>query len=169
MPAIPLTTEPMPEIGMRALTFTNPYGPLIISGDKRYETRSFRTHIRGPILIHAAKLYPGWAKRLSESAIFCRSLGWPEPPQRITQEWCEEMKRRIEDLPCGCIIGQANVINCVPVERIRGGLSAKELAFGDYSDGRFAWEMGSPRRLPPWPAKGLQGFWNWKGILNGKR
>ncbi|MBA7528369.1 hypothetical protein ES705_20552 [subsurface metagenome] len=46
--------------------------------------------------------------------------------------------------------------------RLRKDIDQRELAFGDYSDGRFAWEMELIRRFdPPIPARGHQGFWWW--------
>lgn len=42
---------------MKALTLTQPYATLVAIGEKRLETRSWRTSYRGPLAIHAAK---GW-------------------------------------------------------------------------------------------------------------
>lgn len=37
-----------------------------------------------------------------------------------------------------------------------------ERSFGDYTPGRYAWELTCVLRLPqPIPAKGAQGLWNW--------
>jgi hypothetical protein len=39
---------------------------------------------------------------------------------------------------------------------------AMENDFGDFTPGRFAWELSNIRRLPePIPARGQQGIWNW--------
>jgi len=40
---------------MRAITLYQPWATWIADGDKRYETRSWRTDYRGEILIHAGK------------------------------------------------------------------------------------------------------------------
>ncbi|WP_110932205.1 hypothetical protein [Paenibacillus bouchesdurhonensis] len=38
-----------------------------------------------------------------------------------------------------------------------------EYTFGDYSDGRYAWEMTNVQRMEkPVPVKGMQGLWNWE-------
>ena len=39
----------------------------------------------------------------------------------------------------------------------------KELALGDWTPGRYAWELANVKILPePIPAKGKQGLWNWE-------
>lgn len=39
-----------------------------------------------------------------------------------------------------------------------------EFHFGDYSEGRYAWELADVKQLPePIRAKGQQGLWNWEG------
>lgn len=61
----------------------------------------------------------------------------------------------------GAVIGTVELCGCVPVESIRDKISATERAFGDYSNGRWAWELKSPFVLSkPQPAKGKQGWWN---------
>lgn len=39
---------------MKALTIWQPWASLLVSGQKKYETRSWATDYRGPIAIHAA-------------------------------------------------------------------------------------------------------------------
>ena len=38
-----------------------------------------------------------------------------------------------------------------------------ELAFGDYSQGRYAWILDNIQAIKPVPAKGMQRIWNWEG------
>ena len=40
---------------MKAITIWQPWASLLVSGRKRYETRSWATSYRGPIAIHAAR------------------------------------------------------------------------------------------------------------------
>ena len=40
---------------MKCITVRQPWADLIASGAKRVENRTWRTHHRGPLLIHAAK------------------------------------------------------------------------------------------------------------------
>ena len=44
-------------------------------------------------------------------------------------------------------------------------ITSKEKCFGDWREGRFAWEFANMTMLPvPIPAKGKQGLWNWDMI-----
>lgn len=43
---------------MKAITLTQPYASLVAAGKKRIETRSWISHYRGPLLIHAASNFP---------------------------------------------------------------------------------------------------------------
>src|SRR5690606_28659 len=67
------------------------------------------------------------------------------------------------DLPLGCVVGVGRLVDAHRVEDIRGSLSKQELAFGNYSDGRFAWEFREMQRLEqPVPAIGSQRIWTWR-------
>ncbi|GAA0361169.1 hypothetical protein GCM10009540_96120 [Streptomyces turgidiscabies] len=49
------------------------------------------------------------------------------------------------------------------------GGKSPEYYFGDYSDGRFAWELTEVKQLPqPIPAKGKQRLWNWEPGEGGR-
>jgi hypothetical protein len=42
------------------------------------------------------------------------------------------------------------------------GIEGVELEFGDFSPGRFAWELADVVRLPqPIMARGARGLWEW--------
>jgi hypothetical protein len=42
-----------------------------------------------------------------------------------------------------------------------------ELYFGDWTPGRYAWELANVKILEkPTPAKGKQGLWNWERFTN---
>jgi hypothetical protein len=44
-------------VNMKALTVLQPWAQLLILGAKRYETRSWKTKHRGPLLIHAGRAF----------------------------------------------------------------------------------------------------------------
>lgn len=126
---------------MRALTLTQPWATLVAEGRKAIETRSWRTHHRGTIAIHAAKTIPATAR------VFA---------QEITAG-------RIEPLPRGVILCLIDLIDCVPTGEVRPIVSARERRFGDYRAGRWAWlfDPASLRVLnEPIPARGALGLWN---------
>jgi len=41
---------------LKALTLWQPWASLLAGGGKMFETRSWKTNYRGPVVIHAAKL-----------------------------------------------------------------------------------------------------------------
>lgn len=131
---------------MRVLSLTQPWATLVCLGAKKNETRSWHTTYRGPLLIHASKSYPKWAKDYERTEPFYSALH-----PRGYADWV--------GLSCGHIIGQVEVIDCVSVESLTE-LNPNEEAFGDYSANRYAWILRNPRFLPkPIPAKGHLGLW----------
>lgn len=153
---------------MKAITVWQPWASLKACGAKEYETRSWETSYRGPILIHAA------AKKPSST------WGAIEPIVDKVREALGIVN--LDDLPRGNIIAVANLVDCLRVEKMSdtvalltneytGSLSYKaiairkssrEYAFGDYTPSRFAWQLENVHRLAePIPAKGAQRLWNW--------
>ena len=94
---------------MRALTITQPWASLVMSGDKRVETRSWSTTYRGPLAIHAAK-------------------GWDVDARWFAEEVCGRILSLTPSiLPRGAVLGLADLVDCLPVtaappERTRGVL-----------------------------------------------
>lgn len=124
---------------MKALTLTQPWATLVISGRKRVETRGWSTAIRDRIAIHAAKNMPWWA---IDAAI--------------------EFGLDAHRLPRGAVLGTVVIADVLPTEEIRDALSDQELAYGDYGPRRYAWLLEEPHRLEtPVPAVGALGFWSW--------
>lgn len=130
---------------MRVVSEWQPWGTLIIRRLKVWETRSWEIEYRGPIAIHAAKQ--------------------KYRPEQVTQEFRTEMLFDEVDtygLPYGVVLGVVDVLDCQPTEKVRGALGPKELLYGDYSDGRFAWKMGNVRAFEkPIPLTGRQGIFHW--------
>ena len=133
---------------MRALTITQPWATLVAIGAKRFETRSWRTNYRGPLVIHAAIGFPKRAAELCSREPFTTALaraGILSPT----------------DLPRGAFLATCRLIDCIPTEQAVGNLPSEyELAFGDYSPGRWAWHLTDVTRLAvPIPARGALGLW----------
>ncbi|MBG9734567.1 ASCH domain-containing protein [Paenibacillus alvei] len=148
---------------MKAITILQPWATLIALGEKKFETRGWATNHRGEIAIHAGK-------KVDKDAF-------------MREEIYTTLQRHgilfIDDLPTGGIIAIADLVRCFTVSRPKGndgavwlgaegmtigwaGYMNREYHFGDYSDGRFAWELAEVRPLStPIPAKGQQGLWNW--------
>lgn len=120
-----------------------PWATLIVIGAKRFETRSWKTNYRGELYIHAAKNFP----------VDCRYLTLQEPFQTALQfkPWTI--------LPVGAIIGRALLVDCARTEVVMFEIDKKEIAFGDYSPNRFAFELERPELFDPIPCKGALGIW----------
>ncbi|MDP8989617.1 MAG: ASCH domain-containing protein [Acidobacteriota bacterium] len=150
---------------MKAITLTQPWASLVAVGAKRIETRSWSTSYRGPIAIHAAKGFPGHAKRLSESQSVRRAFGWRERPQLVTQEWLDYIAAQIKSLPLGCVIATANLVHCIETEMIQRYVqpfTEQERRFGNYEPRRFGFLLENVVALPePIPAKGALSLWEW--------
>lgn len=147
---------------MKALSLTQPWATLVAIGAKRIETRSWSTSYRGPIAIHASKGFPRDCRDLCATQPFLRELtrsGLSRP-----------------ELPTGAIVATARLVyvfltgdtlNYHDRSRTMRGpngltyeMTPQEIAFGDYSPGRFAWVLSDVVALKtPVPAKGALGLW----------
>ena len=127
---------------MKALSMTQPWAQALFIGLKHYETRSWSTNYRGPLLIHAAK---HWRKPDKDFAQTERALG------RFTAH----------RIPFGAIIGKVDLVNVCPVEEMLGVITGLERLYGDYSPGRYAWELANPVLFPePIPYRGALRLFN---------
>ena len=163
---------------MKAITIWQPWGSANAIEAKGYETRGWATSYRGPIAIHAAKRpYMNIIKTL------------PADTQQLLQQL---LNYEGEALPTGAVICTAELVNVWHIVYNPGtdvdvaknipigaeSLSkdkhapdfrdyivptAQEIALGDWTPGRYAWELKNIKLLPePIPAKGQQGLWNWE-------
>lgn len=168
---------------MKALTLTQPWATLVAISAKKIETRSWCTHYRGPLAIHAAKGFPKHVKDAvrydmrffaelnpAYAAHMARS-GMKLPPTSLAFE-------TLARLPVGAIVATCRLVNCreiiasvyPPMPRgeymVLGNRitppPSPELDFGDYSAGRWAWILEDVHPLKqPIPAKGALGLWEW--------
>jgi hypothetical protein len=124
---------------VKALSLTQPWATLVVTGRKKVETRGWSTSIRERIAIHASKSMPAYAR---EAAI--------------------DFGLDPDALPLGAVLGTVSLMGCAPTHEVRHTLSAEELWFGDFADGRYAWFVYHPTAFDvPIPARGSLGFWNW--------
>lgn len=156
---------------MKAITLWQPYASLIACGEKKYETRSWKTDYRGAIAIHAA------AREVN-------TLGLAPPFASAVCGALYSVGMSIHRLPYSCIIATAELVGCHKIVRHGGrGMSSQgtgwletesgiyipteqEELFGDWTPGRYAWELTNIKVLPePVPAKGKQRLWEFEGNL----
>jgi len=143
---------------MKALSLYQPWASLVAIGAKRIETRSWPTNYRGPLAIHAAKNCPIEAEEIALAEPFQRALR----EAGINFDGDEPLCRVV---PCGAIVAIVNLTDCrkIPVILPAALVMSDEYYFGDYTAGRYAWEMEGARKLPePVKATGRQGLWNWE-------
>jgi hypothetical protein len=115
--------------GMKAITLWQPWASLIPLGLKRYETRSWGTDYRGPLLIHAAK------RQMDSGAI----AGWLNV-QRIA--YIDSKHGDHLDLPIEKIIAIAQLTDCIRMsQEFIDAQSEIEIACGDWQVGRYAWKL----------------------------
>ena len=142
---------------MKAISLHQPWASLIIMGVKRCETRSWKPPdalIGQRIAIHASKRVD---------------------PLVLEEPFATLLPDPVRDCPTGVLLGTAILegafsidhpadANLIAGEYHRGedeGAVALELAFGDYTVGRWAWGLADVHALShPVPFNGRQKFWD---------
>jgi len=145
---------------MKALTLRQPWASLILSGAKRVETRSWRTSYTGPLIITASAAITKADHNLCYTEPFRAALalaGFVPHPGGTKGQHMQAKER----LPLGCALCVVELDFCVPAYTLRSSLSERELAFGDYTYGRWAWVFtGRVWRIPNEPkVKGALSLW----------
>jgi hypothetical protein len=159
-----------------AITIQQPYASLIAVGAKKYETRSWQTNYRGKIAIHAGK------KKADVCMTNCGNVDFALGFEGS----CDWYK-----LPYGAVVAVADLIGCWKTTEhtnfypkgsrlfeLVGRISdntllsdrrtfipnwedENEILFGDFSPGRYAWELANVHPLAkPITCRGRQGLFN---------
>ncbi|OKP79152.1 2-oxoglutarate dehydrogenase E1 [Paenibacillus sp. P3E] len=140
---------------MKCLTVRQPWATLIALKEKQFETRSWKTAYRGELAIHAGM-------GIDKSA--CR--------QELIQSALARHGYSADNLPLGAIIATSRLADCYQVTDEDAGAGwpgGNEFAFGDYSQGRYAWKLEEVTALAhPIPAKGRLSFWE-HPVLEGEQ
>lgn len=154
--------------GIETITIWQPWASLCVAGIKPFETRSWATNYRGRIAIHAA------AKPMDETMRFLPS----ELISKIYAAFWKKgiMPEQVDNLPTGAVVGTVEIARCLRVEQQTEKLailvgensivsvSGLELQLGDFSVGRYAWELLNPVMFDkPIKAVGHLGIWKWEG------
>lgn len=174
---------------MKAITVWQPWASLLACGAKQYETRPWTTSYRGPIAIHAAALkmpqvlkkcfpmseweyHPDHRAKMKFLDAAAKGFGGVYTT--------EEILRFLDSLPTGAVIATAELVDVWHIVRNpgQGGGAHKieaenqrgdciippcmELALGNWTPGRYAWELANVKPIGHIPAKGQQGLWWWE-------
>ncbi len=124
---------------MKVLTIKQPWASLIIEGYKKYEFRSWKTKYRGKILIHAG--------------------------MSLEKDMVNRFKQYSIDYPLGCIIGEANLEDCILVDEEFNEQLRKEnpIVYGRNNHVEtYAWKLSNIKKYKkPIYIKGQLGLWNY--------
>jgi hypothetical protein len=135
---------------VKALTVYQPWATLIARGIKHCESRSWQTHHRGLVLIHAAKTRHAWQRDMGKAPLFNRLFRDIEGVNA-------------DNLPIGAFVGMVNLHTCKRITQhydVPPGQTERDL--GDYRIGRYVWYLNQALAFhEPIPARGKQGLWTW--------
>lgn len=125
---------------MKAITIWQPYAVAIRMGLKHYETRSWPTKYRGPIVIHAAQKQPVARER----------------------ELIQKHKIPADKIEYGVPILVCEIEDCILITKdLIKTLSTTEIDFGNWCVGGYAWKLKIIKKLNGYNRiSGQQGMWN---------
>jgi hypothetical protein len=162
---------------MQAISLWQPWASLMAFRAKSVETRHwpFRNPKPALLAIHAAQKWDRDLYELCQIEPFARVLRAnvvrfvDRPKASSSAGPGQSMGVPRPELPFGAIVAVGRLRCCPTTEefssdsryaRLRTG---QEIAFGDYSLGRFAWVFDAVRPLKqPVPERGRQSLWNWE-------
>jgi hypothetical protein len=135
---------------VRAISLWQPWALMVSLGVKSVETRSRRTHYRGPLAICSTATTP---RKVFDQAIKIPAVVEVMKGVPPLQTLCWILRPQ-----GGMVVATCDLVDCVRVED--ASVSPEERSLGDYSPGRWAWILRNVKRLDPAPAvKGRQGLW----------
>lgn len=126
---------------MKAITICQPWAWAIIHGPKRIENRTWATHYRGPLAIHAGK----GQQWMEEGCQFLRELGIELPREFVF----------------GAVLGTVELVGIDDYPESPGLLDdARELLADPFASGPKCWRLANPQPLEAaLPIKGKQNLW----------
>ena len=143
----------MKPLTVKALSLHQPRASLIAAGTKNIETRSWpppQNLIGQRIAIHAAKkivTFPDTPAYREFNDAVSNALG---------HDW-------LGKIPTGAVVAIATLQNARQVQAETAMPEGDELLFGDFTPGRWMWELSDVQPLaPPVPARGHQGLWHFE-------
>jgi hypothetical protein len=137
---------------VKGISIHEPWASLIRTGAKTYETRSWATQYRGPLLICAAKTAELIRIELSYED-FQRGLSPLLKPgfSKVSEN----------DLHFGKAVALVEVTHCIPTSELGRDDIGEEGPFGDFFPGRYAWKLKIINNtFEPFPVKGRQGLFD---------
>lgn len=136
---------------IKALSLWQPWASLIALGAKKFETRSWDTAHCGPLLICASMKRSRELENLCKLSPFSQALDGIDPFEFCGQALCIVEIEQTYQIERDCM----NIAGC----RFKSECplpTGNEIAFGDWTPGRFAWELIRVRTFKPFPVHGRQ-------------
>lgn len=121
---------------MKALSFRQPWAELVLQGRKTMDLRTYNTHYRGRLAIHAS--------------------------QTAEVEKCWENELNPDNLDAGGIVGTIELVDVIPLDEAayQEHMDA-HLAGRRWREGLYGWVLARPERLPEFvPARGRTNLFN---------
>jgi activating signal cointegrator 1 len=164
---------------MKIITIWQPWASLIALGFKKFETRSWGTHYRGKLAIHAArrKIRRHELAKISFDSIGCldfsyldsidypygqivavsdlTSCRWMADEKRLREVLLRVRGKEFSRCSLDCLIQEAQQKHCaiwLPE------ISPLEKSVGDWQPGRYAWQLDQMQQVEPLDYKGAQGL-----------
>lgn len=131
----------------KGLTFVQPWATAVAFAGKDIENRSWRTHYRGPLAIHAGGSSPD---DVLEDLLKAERGG----PRRTLLHWIRRGRRRFdlpedaEEVPRSCVVAIAMLADCV------------ERSASPWFSGEFGWVLAGVVPVEPVPMTGGLSLWD---------
>jgi hypothetical protein len=131
----------------KGLTFVQPWANAVAFAGKDIENRSWRTHYRGPLALHAGGSAPD---DVLEELTRAERGG----PRRTLLDWVRRGRRRydqpadVEEVPGSCIVAIAMLVDCV------------ERSSYPWFGGEYGWVLSGVVPIEPIPMTGGLSLWD---------
>lgn len=121
---------------MKALSFRQPWAELVLQGRKTMDLRTYNTHYRGRMAIHAS--------------------------QTVESDKCWENDLNPDNLDAGGIVGTVELVDVMPLDGATyNEHQAAHLGGRHWREGLYGWVLAHPERLPKTiPASGRTNLFN---------
>src|SRR4030042_1079225 len=153
---------------IKAISLWEPWASLVRTGAKKWETRSWATNHRGPLLICAAKggLPKAELREILQDGVIQEGLYHIKDWQRkknngMLSEWSISPYVHTSDLNFGKAVAIVEIIDCIKTDDIWMDVLGVQKHYGDFFPGRFAWRIEMIKNdFEPFPMRGRQGFFS---------
>ncbi len=146
---------------MKAISLWEPWASLIRTGAKKWETRSWATKYRGPLLICAAKGGLPFYKMNDLLSLWEFQGGLaPLVGKPLDLTWKSWPGVKTVHLNHGKAVAIVDLTDCKRTGDMTWAEIGTDKPFGDFTLGRYAWKLENVRAIEFFQIKGSQGFFD---------